>query len=303
MRAWLRQHRQAFAVALRKIAAQRSAALLNAFVIGVALALPAGGYALLANLDAVTQRVAYAPQLSVYLRHEAPRGAAVALGARLKADPRVLEARFVPREAALKQLRRTETLAELAAALGQNPLPDAFVVRVDETGPAALEALARELRALAAVAYVQVDSDWARRFGALATVARIAIALLAVLLAVGLIAVTFNTIRLQILTQRVEIEVSRLIGATDAFIRRPLYYLGLLQGLAGGGVALAIVWVGLAALNVGVGELSESYGSNFRLSFLDAGDGLAVGAFSALLGWLGGYLSVSKYLRDINQLH
>ncbi len=303
MRAWLRQHRQAFAVALRKIAAQRSAALLNAFVIGVALALPAGGYALLANLDAVTQRVAYAPQLSVYLRHEAPRGAAVALGARLKADPRVLEARFVPREAALKQLRRTETLAELAAALGQNPLPDAFVVRVDETGPAALEALARELRALAAVAYVQVDSDWARRFGALATVARIAIALLAVLLAVGLIAVTFNTIRLQILTQRVEIEVSRLIGATDAFIRRPLYYLGLLQGLAGGGVALAIVWVGLAALNVGVGDLSESYGSNFRLSFLDAGDGLAVGAFSALLGWLGGYLSVSKYLRDINQLH
>lgn len=303
MRAWLRQHRQAFAVALRKIAAQRSAALLNAFVIGVALALPAGGYALLANLDAVTQRVAYAPQLSVYLRHEAPRGAAAALGARLKADPRVLEARFVPREAALKQLRRTETLAELAAALGQNPLPDAFVVRVDETGPAALEALARELRALAAVAYVQVDSDWARRFGALATVARIAIALLAVLLAVGLIAVTFNTIRLQILTQRVEIEVSRLIGATDAFIRRPLYYLGLLQGLAGGAVALAIVWVGLAALNVGVGDLSESYGSNFRLSFLDAGDGLAVGAFSALLGWLGGYLSVSKYLRDINQLH
>ena len=303
MRAWLRQHRQAFALALRKIAAQRSAALLNAFVIGVALALPAGGYALLANLDAVTQRVAYAPQLSVYLRHEAPRGAAAALGARLKADPRVLEARFVTREAALKQLRRTETLAELAAALGQNPLPDAFVVRVDETDPAAFEAFARELRAHPAVAHVQVDSDWARRFGALATVARIAIALLAVLLAVGLIAVTFNTIRLQILTQGAEIEVSRLIGATDSFIRRPLYYLGLLQGLAGGGVALAIVWVGLAALNVGVRELSATYGSNFRLSFLDAGDGLAVAGFSALLGWLGAYLSVSRYLRDIDDIH
>ena len=300
MRAWLRQHRQAFALALRKIGAQRSAALLNAIVIGVALALPSGGYALLANLDAVTQRVAYAPQLSVYLRQEAPRGAAAAFGTRLKADSRVLEARFVPREAALRQLRATETLADVVAALGENPLPDAFVIQTEETSPEALEALARELRMHPAVAHVQVDSGWARRFGALATVARIAIALLAALLAVGLIAVTFNTIRLQILTQRAEIEVSRLIGATDAFIRRPLYYLGLVQGLAGGVVALAILWVCLAALNVGVRELSATYGSNFRLSFLDAGDGLAVAGFSTLLGWLGAYLSVSKYLRDID---
>lgn len=300
MRAWLRHHRQALALALRRIGAQRSAALLNAIVIGVALALPAGGYALLANLEAATQRIAYEPQLSIFLRREAPRAEAAALGARLKADPRVREARFVPREAALKQLRATETLADVVAALGENPLPDAFVIRASSPAPEALEALARDLRALPAVAHVQVDSDWARRFNALATVGRSAIALLAALLAVGLIAVTFNTIRLQILTQRAEIEVSRLIGATDAFIRRPLYYLGLLQGLAGGLIALAILRMGLAALNVGVADFSATYGSSFRLTYLDMGDAVAVAAFSGLLGWLGAYMSVSKYLLEID---
>ena len=300
MRPWLRHHRQALALALRRIGAQRSAALLNAIVIGVALALPAGGYALLANLEAATQRIAYEPQLSIFLRQEAPRAEAVALGARLKADARVREARFVPREAALKQLRATETLADVVAALGPNPLPDAFVIRASNPAPEALEALARDLRRLPAVAHVQVDSDWARRFNALATVGRSAIGLLAALLAVGLIAVTFNTIRLQILTQRAEIEVSRLIGATDAFIRRPLYYLGLLQGLAGGLIALAILRIGLAALNVGVADFSATYGSSFRLSYLELGDALAVAAFSAVLGWLGAYLSVSKYLREIH---
>jgi len=300
VRPWLRHHRQALALALRRIGAQRSAALLNAIVIGVALALPAGGYALLANLEAATQRIAYEPQLSIFLRQEAPRAEAVALGARLKADARVREARFVPREAALKQLRATETLADVVAALGQNPLPDAFVIRASNPAPEALEALARDLRRLPAVAHVQVDSDWARRFNALATVGRSAIGLLAALLAVGLIAVTFNTIRLQILTQRAEIEVSRLIGATDAFIRRPLYYLGLLQGLAGGLIALAILRIGLAALNVGVADFSATYGSSFRLSYLELGDALAVAAFSAVLGWLGAYLSVSKYLREIH---
>ena len=300
MRAWLRQHRQAFALAARKIGAQRSAALLNALVIGVALALPAGGYALLADLQALTRRIAHSPQLSVYLRHEVPRAEALAFVARLKADARVREARFVSREAALAQLRATEALAEVIAALGQNPLPDAVLVQAGESAAPSVEALARELRAHPAVAHVQVDSDWARRFGALSAVARVGIALLAALLAVGLIAVTFNTIRLQILTQRAEIEVSRLIGATDAFIRRPLYYLGLLQGLAGGAVALAILWACLAALNVGVAELSATYGSDFRLRFLDPGDGVAVAVFSALLGWLGAYLSVSKYLREID---
>jgi cell division transport system permease protein len=299
MKTWLRQHRQAFAAALGKLAAQKSAAILNAMVIGIALSLPAGGYALLASLRSITLGAALEPQLSVFLRADSKRPEADALGARLKMDARLNEVRFVSREQALKELQATEGLAEVVAALSRNPLPDAFVLRPKVPDAAALEALAADLRTMPAVGHVQVDSAWARRLGAVAGIARLAIALLAALLAFGLVAITFNTIRLQILTQRAEIEISKLIGATDAFIRRPFFYLGALQGLAGGLIALAILGASLAALNVGVAELASSYGSGFRLAFLEPGDALAVALFSTALGWFGAFLSVSKYLLEI----
>jgi cell division transport system permease protein len=301
MKTWLRQHRQAIAAAFDKLAAHKSAAMLNALVIGIALSLPAGGYALLSSLRNVAQGASLEPQLSVFLRDETRRPEADVLGTRLKSDARVSDVRFVSREQALKELQATEGLAEVVAALNRNPLPDAFVVRPKVADAALLDALAKELRAMPGVAHVQVDSAWARRLGALAGTARLAIALLAALLAFGLVAITFNTIRLQILTQRAEIEISKLIGATDAFIRRPFFYLGALQGLAGGLVALAILRASLAALNVGVSELAASYGSAFRLAYLGPGDALAVVLFSAALGWFGAFVSVSRYLLEIEQ--
>jgi cell division transport system permease protein len=174
----------------------------------------------------------------------------------------------------------------VVAALNRNPLPDAFVLR-----PKTADAQRSRRSPPSCARYPpsrmsRSTSAWARRLGALAGTARLAIALLAALLAFGLVAITFNTIRLQILTQRAEIEISKLIGATDAFIRRPFFYLGALQGLTGGGVALAIVWGSLAALNTGVAELAASYGSGFRLAFLAPGDALAVVLFSAVsVGW------------------
>jgi cell division transport system permease protein len=299
MTSWLRHHRQALAAALGKVAAQKAAAALNALVIGIALSLPAGGYALLASLRAATAGAPLEPQFSLFMRADAKRAEADALAARLKGDARLRGLRFVPREQALKELQASEGLAEVVAALGRNPLPDAFVLRPASSDPAALEALAQDLRSLPGVAHVQADSAWARRLAALTGTARLAIALLAALLAFGLVAITFNTIRLQILTQRAEIEISKLIGATDAFIRRPFFYLGALQGLSGGLVALAILWGSLRALNIGVAELAASYGSSFRLAFLEPGDALAVVLFSAALGWFGAYLSVSKYLLEI----
>jgi cell division transport system permease protein len=299
MKTWMRQHRQALGGALGKIAAQRAAAALNALVIGIALSLPAGGYAVLGSLRAATAGASLEPQLSVFLRMETRRADADALLARLKGDARLREVRFVPREQALKELQATEGLAEIVASLNRNPLPDAFVLRPRAADAGGLDIVARELRALPVVAQVHVDTAWARRLGALAGTARLAIALLAALLAFGLVAITFNTIRLQILTQRAEIEISKLIGATDAFIRRPFFYLGALQGLAGGLVALGILWGSLAALNVGVADVAASYGSDFRLAFLVPGDALAIVLFSGGLGWFGAYLSVSKYLLEI----
>jgi cell division transport system permease protein len=290
MSAWLRQHRQALLSALKRLS------VLNAVVIGVALSLPAGGYALLESLHGVSARLALEPQVSVFLRPEAKRAEVDAVGKALRADPRIVAVRFVPREQALKELAGVQGLPEVIAALGHNPLPDAFVITSREP---MLDPLATDLAKLPGVAHVQADAAWARRLTALADIGRLALWLLAGLLGTGLVAVTFNTIRLQILTQRAEIEVASLIGATDGFIRRPFYYLGLLQGLAGGGVAIAIVCAGLALLNREVRVLADSYGSAFRFAFPLAGDALAIVLFAGLLGWLGARLSVGRHLREI----
>ena len=294
MRTWLRQHRQALRLALRRFA---GGGALSALVIGVALALPAGGYAVLESLRGLATRASFDPQISVFLKTEVKRAEAQALEKSLRADERIAKVRFIPREEALKELNAVQGLSEITAALGQNPLPDAYVVtaRGDD-----LEPLVAALAKLPGVAHVQTDSAWARRLAALAAVGRLALWLLACLLGLGLVAVTFNTIRLQILTQREEIEVSKLIGATDSFIRRPFYYLGVLQGVAGGAIAVAIVWIALALLNREVRVLAESFGSAFRLSFLPMADAMAAVALAGLLGWLGAHLSVSKHLREMD---
>lgn len=288
MRTWLRQHRKAFARALPRIG------LLNALVIGIALALPAGGYALLESARTVAGRVNVQPQISVFL--DAKRVNADALGAILKKDSRILRVRYIPRDQALKELAAVQGMAELVGALGRNPLPDAYVVSTSDED---LEPVAKDLAKIPGVAQVQADALWSRRLASVARLARTALWLLAGVLGAALIAVTFNTIRLQILTQRDEIEVSKLIGATDGFIRRPFYYAGLLQGLAGGALALAIVGVSLALLNREVRVLAESYGSDFRFAFPGGLDSAAFLVFAGLLGWLGAHLSVTRHLLEI----
>lgn len=298
MRRWLSQHRQALASAMGKLASQRVSSLLNVLVIGIALTLPAGGYVVLESLRGVTQRFSLEPQMSVFLATGAKPAERDALEKLLRTEPQVASVRFVSRDEALKRLRSIEGMAEVLAALNGNPLPDTFILTFRET-PGQLEALAEALRRQPGVAQVQADSAWARRLAALLGVGRLGIALLAALLALGLVASTFNTIRLQVLTQRAEIDVARLLGATDGFIRRPFYYLGALQGLAGGAVGLAILATSLHLLNRGVRVLAQTYGSSFELAFLATGDALALAAFAGVLGFLGAYLSVSVYLRGI----
>jgi cell division transport system permease protein len=289
LRSWLRHHGQAMLLAVRRVS------FLNALVIGIALALPAGGYALLESLRPAGTRLALEPRISLFLEPQVRRADADALGRRLRADPRIAAVRFIPREEALKEMSNVQGLSEVVAALGRNPLPDAFVVISKED-------IAAELAKLPGVAHVQADAVWARRLAAGAALAELILLLLATLLGAGLVAVTFNTIRLQILTQREEIEVSKLIGATDGFIRRPFYYLGLAQGVAGGILALGLVGVALALLNRELAPLAESYGSNFRFGFLSPLQAATVVLMAGFLGWLGAQLSVSRHLRQIEPM-
>jgi cell division transport system permease protein len=298
MRAWLRLHGMAFGATLARLARTPFATLLNILVIGIALALPAGAYALLVDLQAAARGVSGEPEISVFMTLDAKKEESAAIGPKLREAKGVARVEFKPREQALEELKKNPAMGDVIAALNQNPLPDAYVVRLSINDGDALEKLAAEIRTWPKVDVVQIDSAWVRRVATAIKVGRMAVLVLAGLLSFALLAVTFNTIRLQILTQREEIEVSKLLGATNSTIRRPFYYYGALLGLLGGGAAGLIVFAALQFMNTGVAELATLYASNFRLDFLPAGDLGAILAFAAVLGWLGAWLSVTRHLRE-----
>ena len=299
MRAWFWHHLDALRTTAARLLRAPVATLLNVSVIGVALALPVGLYVVVVNLEGLTRALGSDPQLSVFLALDAGPADVKRIAARLREHPIVREARYVPRDEALKELKASAGLADVADSLPGNPLPDAFVILPRDTAPEALETLRDEVRGWPKVAHVQLDADWARRLEAGLRAALLAVWLLATLFAFALVAVTFNTIRLQILTRREEIEVSKLIGATDSFIRRPFLYYGALQGLAGGLAAWAIIWAGVYVLNGALADLSRLYAARIELAPLSPEDSASLLAFSAALGWFGSWLSVNRHLARI----
>ena len=299
MRAWFSQHRVALVSALRRLGLSPLNTLLSLFVIGIAMTLPAAGYVVLDNLKAISQNASGIQQISLFMAVEAGRKDAADIERRLK-EVNAGSWRFVAREDALKHLQENEGLADIVASLPRNPLPDAFIVEPKETDPAKLESLKDTFASWPKVAHVQLDSAWVKRFDAFLRLGKLLLAMLAGVFGGGLVAVTFNTIRLQVLAQAAEIEVARLIGATDAFIRRPFYYFGALQGILGGLVAAALVMGGLKLLSGPAGELAALYAGDYVLRGPGALEVVGLAAIGGLLGWLGAQLSVSLSLRKFD---
>lgn len=299
MTRWITQHLQAFALALRKFLAAPWNALASLVAMGVAFSLPAGGWALLENVDSVAAQVQSAPQVSLFLAPDAGAAEVAQAEARLRQHPQVKSWQFVPKDKALARLKDSAGLADVVASLGHNPLPDAFIVQARSTDPAALERLRAEMAKWPKAEHVQLDSAWAKRLDALLSFGRLAVGMLAALLSVALLTAVFNTIRLQILTQREEIEVAKLVGATDGYIRRPFLYHGALQGLLGGAAAWLIVAGGLWLLNGALADLARLYAVNLRLEHLPPRDSLALLGLAAALGWAGAWMSVGRHLSAI----
>ncbi len=291
---WLRQHGNAIGLALRRLTGAPTNTLLSLLAIGIALALPAGGHMLFTNAQAVVGRVSATPQLSIFMAMDADRKSAQDIVARLGRMEGIEGLSLVPREETLARMKSSLGLGETLEALAGNPFPDTIVVTPRDGQPQALERLAAELRKWPKVDHVQLDSAWVQRLDALLRLGRMAVMLLAALLAAGLVAITFNAIRLQVIGSRAEIEVSRLLGATDAFIRRPYYYFGALQGLLGGLVAWVIVAGGAAWLSGPIGELASLYRVDFELVPLAGVDVIGLLLLATLLGWTGALLSLRE---------
>ncbi|GAB3426816.1 permease-like cell division protein FtsX [Massilia solisilvae] len=306
MNVWLRHHRFALGAALAHVRKAPGSFLFNVLVVAIALTLPFAGVTLLDNVRPMSEQLSVDPEISVFVKLDTPREQSQALAVKMRqvlGDARA-KIIFVPREKALEALKDKSGLTDVLAALGENPLPDSYVVKLEGVESAAAAAhvddLAQNLRAMPEVDTVQVDSAWVKRLAALLNVLRLALLLLAITLGTVVIAVVFNTIRLQVLTQREEIAVSKLLGATDNFIHRPFYYTGALLGLCAGAVALGAVALSLRPLNAAIAEFARLYASEFQLTALPPLGIAGLLAISAGLGLVGAMLSVQRHLARLS---
>ncbi|WP_313951229.1 permease-like cell division protein FtsX [Accumulibacter sp.] len=299
MSAWFAQHLTALRDALRRLLAMPLNTLLSLLVIGVALTLPTAGWLTIENLRKLTGDTPGVQQISIFLALNASQSEVGEIESRLQ-QASAGSWRFVPRAEALKRLQEAEGMAEIIGSLPKNPLPDAFVVTPADSRPESLESLATSFSTWPKVAHVQLDSAWVKRLDSLLRLGKLIVMLLAVLFAGALVTITFNTIRLQILAQAAEIEVAKLIGATDTYIQRPLHYFGLLQGALGGLCAALLVTAGSHLLTPPVAELARLYGTSFTLQGLSANDIVVLAAIGGTLGWLGAKISALIHLRRIS---
>jgi cell division transport system permease protein len=298
---WVTRHLQSMLAALGSLLRRPLSTLLTTLVIAVALALPAGLWLVVQNARAATGDLATAVQVTAYMKVGTPIARADELARQLRERPEVASVRVIPAEQALEEFREYSGFGTALDALTDNPLPHALVVqpRVEQRDGGTIERLRASLAGTPDVDTVQADAEWARRLAALLDVLRTLFLAAAALLAVGVLAVIGNTIRLEIGARREEIEVTKLVGGSDAFVRRPFLYAGLFQGLFGGALALGLVALVMGAVETPIARLTALYGGRFRLGGLSLEEAGIVLLVGALLGLLGAWIGAARHLSRI----
>jgi cell division transport system permease protein len=298
---WLRLQLHALAEALRRVASQPLGSALSILVLAVAIALPVVAAVALRSVGAATAHIDTDPHVNVYLTLDAGDEDAKRVGQVLREHPDAGAVRFIPREQALAELKATTHLAEILAALDRNPLPHAFTVRVRTTDSARVARLREEWSKLPKVDQVIADFEWSERLGRWVRFGDRALLITWILLGAAVALIVAHLIRLQVLTHREEIEVSQLVGATAADVRRPFLYHGLLQGLLAGllAVGAAAALAGWAAYELRA--LTPAYATELKVVFLPPIESTAVVLMAAALGFLGAWSAVSRELRHFSR--
>ncbi len=298
---WVLRHLQVFFYTLGQICRQPFASLMTAAVIGIALALPTGFYVLLKNVQQVSSSMDDVTQISLFLKKQISEKQALQLSSRLQKMQEVESIQHISPQEALEEFRQYAGFNTALKVLDENPLPSVLIIDpIDRFAtPDTIASLLEQLEVVPEVEIVRLDMQWIKRLNALLETSQRGVLILAALLAMSVPLIVGNTIRLAINNRRDEIEITKLIGATDAFIRRPFLYSGLWYGLLGGIIAWLLVTASLGLLSAPVERLSLLYDSTFILHALDFTTSLKLLAISALLGWLGSWLAVSRHLRAI----
>jgi cell division transport system permease protein len=295
------RHAQALLGSLGRLARNPFSTALTLIVIGLALALPTALKLFVTNAQVATGGFSGAVNLSVYLKTDVPLAKARQLEHSARERPDVAQVELIPADQAMEEFKTYSGFGAALAALKENPLPHVLHVqpRGDAESSAAIESLRRYFTAWPEVDLVQVDTEWVMRFNAILEVLRRLVAVAAVLLGAGVLAIIGNTIRLEILNRRAEIEVTKLVGGSNAFVRRPFLYTGMLYGLGGAALAWLILEAAVAIMGRPIATLAQLYGSRFSLQGPSLDDiGILLGA-GVVLGWLGAWVSAARHLHSI----
>ena len=299
--AYFSRHAQVLIGSLGRIVHQPVAALMTMGVIAVALALPLFLSLLLQNARSASGNWNEAYDLSVYMEKKAGAARVQALSKQLRQRGDVAAVRIITAEQALAEFRSDSGFGTALDALEDNPLPDTLVVTptLAASTPQGTESLKVAIAAMSEVQTVQIDTEWVKRLHAILDLLRRVVLLTGGLLGIGIVLIVSNTIRLDILNRRAEIEVMKLVGASDGFTRRPFLYTGIWYGLGGGLLALMLVAVASTVLARPVAHLAFLYGSAFSLEGLKIVTALAVLGLAVGLSWIGSWLAATRHIRAI----
>jgi cell division transport system permease protein len=298
---YLVHHLRVFVSSLGHLSRNAMASMMTSAVIAIALALPAGMYVALDNLGELNSSWDGSTQISLYLHSKVDDQQAKGLADRLRLDPDIDMVSMIDKAAGLAQFKQESGFGDALKYLDDNPLPTVLVVHphFEASQPNAINRLLSALQQDPLVDLAQLDMLWVKRLASLLALALRAIWIIGSLLALAVLLIIGNTIRLDIENRRAEIEVSKLIGASNAFIRRPFLYTGIWYGLLGGILAWLLTAISLSLMAGPIQQLTGLYESSFRLTGLAAGDVLTLIGFSCALGLTGSWLAVGRHLSAI----
>lgn len=299
--AYFSNHLRVSLDSLGRLYAQPVATLMTATVIAIALALPVGLYIALDNVDQLSSDWDSSMQISLFLHTHVNKRDAQKLMHRLEKHKNIKKIEFIDKEKGLQQFREISGFGDALKYLDNNPLPIVLVVhpKINNNQPDRTTALVEELGKNKLVELAQLDVQWVKRLYTFLEIANRSILVISSMLAIAVLLIIGNTIRLDIQNRREEIEVSKLIGASDAFIRRPFLYTGTWYGAIGGTLAWIITQISLLLMENPIHKLALLYHSDFRLSGLGAVNTLLLLLFSCLLGLAGSWIAVSRHLKEI----
>ncbi len=297
---YVTRHGHAFVSSLGRLIRSPLATFMTLFVIALALALPAGLRLFVNNANLATGGFSNAIDLSVYLKTDVALAKARQLTDSARQRAEIEQVTLIPADQALEEFRKYSGFGAALEALEDNPLPHVLHVRPkSESSAATLETLRKYFMAWPEVDLVQIDSEWVRRFAAILDLLRRVLMIASIVLGAGVLAMIGNTIRLEILNRRAEIEVTKLVGGSNTFVRRPFLYTGMLYGTLGALLAWGILTAAVAWLSVPVSTLARLYSSNFVLAGLSRDEILILLGTGLVLGWLGAWISATRHLRSI----